>query len=85
MKINLSTKQEKLNFIIKELKRLQGLEFINKEEVDAMNYACLILRNYIKKIDKELPMTKKDKFINNCNVSENCNNCYRLIVCKEGN
>ena len=51
MKLDLSTKQKKLSYIINELKRLQGLEFISKDEISAMNYACSILRNYAKKLN----------------------------------
>ena len=84
MKLDLSTKQNKLNYNINELKRLQGLEFISKDEISAMNYACSILRNHVKKLDNtETKIKEKQKYIDNCPVCKECAYCYRVSVCRE--
>ncbi len=49
----LSTKQEKLQYIINELSFLKGLEFIDQDEIDAANYAINILSRHIKKLDRK--------------------------------
>lgn len=84
MRKRIETKQEKLEFIIRELKRLKGLEFIDDDEVSAVNYACLILRNRIKELDKIEPYKETNvKYIKNCKVSKSCNACYRKYVCMQ--
>ena len=47
----LETKSQKIDYIISELKRLNGLEFLSKDEISAMNYACTILRNHKNKLN----------------------------------
>lgn len=49
------TRTEKINFIINELERLKGLEFIEYYEIDACNVAQKILRKEIN--------TKKKKHV----------------------
>lgn len=84
MRKRIETKQEKLEFIIRELKRLKGLEFIYDDEVGAMNYACLILRNRIKELDKlEKPKEVPTKYIKDCPVNKVCSGCYRQYVCMQ--
>lgn len=78
----LETKSQKIDYIISELKRLDGLEFISKDEISAMNYACRILRNYKKKLN-ESEITLDKQYIANCPVNKSCFGCYREIVCKE--
>ena len=53
MRKRIETKQDKLNFIMKKLEWLKGLEFIDDDEISAVNYANLILRNRIKELDKK--------------------------------
>ena len=78
----LETKSQKINYIISELKRLDGLEFISKDEISAMNYACRILRNYQKNLKEEVNISTK-QYIINCPVNKVCIGCYRESVCKE--
>ena len=49
----LDTKQEKLQYVIDELRHLKGLEFIYPNEIKAANYAINILARHIKKLDKQ--------------------------------
>ena len=48
----LDTKQEKLQYVIDELRHLKGLEFIYPNEIKAANYAINILARHIKKYVK---------------------------------
>ena len=52
MKRQIESRQEKLDFIINKLNWLKGLEFIDKDEIAAVNYANLILRRMKNKLDK---------------------------------
>ena len=80
MSNKLDSKQDKIDFIIYELKRLKGLEFISNKEIEAMNYACLILRNHKKRL-KDTPVNIKKQYITNCPVNKVCQGCYRQYVC----
>ena len=77
----LETGSQKLDYIINELKRLKGLEFISKEEIAAMNYACKILDSHKHKL-KDRTVKKSTQYITNCPVNSRCEKCYREIVCK---
>lgn len=82
----IKTKQDQLSFIISELDRLKGLQIIEPEEIKALNYAVLILKNKVKELNKKEP--KKDniqQYIKNCPVHRDCNKCYRKTVCKNEN
>lgn len=46
----LKTKIEKYEFIINYLRRMKGLEFIDKDEIDACNLAIRLMCNHLKKI-----------------------------------
>ena len=59
MKNRLETKSQKIDYIISELKRLNGLEFLSKDEISAMNYACMILRNHKKKLKEDIVIGKQ--------------------------
>lgn len=48
----MTTKLEKLDFIINKLNNLKGLEFIDSDEIAAVNYANMILRRTREKLDK---------------------------------
>lgn len=84
MKNTYITKQDKLLFILEKLDKLKGLEFIDDDEIKAVNYASTILRNKIKELDKKQSSTPKNKqYIENCPVCNDCNKCYRNIICSE--
>lgn len=40
----LKTKEEKIQFIINHLQKMKGLEFINRDEIDACNLAIRRLK-----------------------------------------
>jgi|688.fasta_scaffold506724_3 hypothetical protein len=48
----MKTKEEKLSFIINHLYNMKGLEFIDDDENLSCNYAISLLKNHIKKINK---------------------------------
>ena len=80
----MDTKQEKLEFIVKKLTWLKGLEFIDDDEINAVNYANMILRNKVTALNKkEVAKDVNEKYIKDCPVNKTCAGCYRQCVCEQ--